>query len=382
MTPEAPGARRGGTRPLAAVLVVALVLALGVASYLVRSMRPPSTFDAASAPQPVALSDAPPSVAVDRTLATGLTSPWGLAFLPDGDALVGERDTGRILRVPANGGEPTEVGTVDGVLAVGEGGLLGLVVPAGPDPDVVLAYVTTPTDNRVVRLAWDGERLGDQAPILTGIPANTFHNGGRLLALDDGTVLVSTGDAGLPSTAQDPASPAGKILRITADGAPAPDNPEPGSAVYSLGHRNVQGLALDSEGRLWASEFGAADADELNQIRPGANYGWPVHEGGARDDRYVDPAAQWSPTSTASPSGIAIVDDVAYVASLRGEVLWQVPLAGELAAEPIPIDLGDLGRLRTVGAAPDGSLWLITSNTDGRGSPRDGDDRILRLVLD
>lgn len=382
MTIEPPGARRRGTRPLTAVLAVALVLALGAASYVVRSMRPPSTYDAAAAPAPVALSEAPPSVTIDGTIATGLTSPWGLAFLPDGDALVGERDTGRILRVPAEGGEPTEVGTVDGVLAVGEGGLLGLVVPPGPEPDAVLAYLTTATDNRVVRLAWDGERLGEQTPILTGIPANTYHNGGRLLALDDGTVLVSTGDAGLPSTAQDSASPAGKILRITIGGAPAPDNPETGSAVYSLGHRNVQGLALDSEGRLWASEFGAADADELNQIRPGANYGWPVHEGGARDARYVDPAAQWSPTSTASPSGIAIVDDVAYVASLRGEVLWQVPLVGERAAEPIALDLGDLGRLRTVAAAPDGSLWLITSNTDGRGEPGPEDDRILRLTLD
>ena len=373
---------RRGVRPLTVVLVVALVLALGVASYVLRATNPPSAFDPALAPVPIAAESPPPAVTVDRTIATGLTSPWGLAFLPDGSALVGERDTGRVLRVPADGGQPSQVGTIDGVLAVGEGGLLGLAVPPGPDPDVVLAYLTTATDNRVVRLAWDGTALGEQVPILTGIPANTFHNGGRLLALPDGTFLVSTGDAGLPSTAQDPASPAGKILRITADGEPAPGNPDPDSPVYSLGHRNVQGLAVDSADRVWASEFGAGDADELNQIRPGANYGWPVHEGGARDPEYVDPAAQWSPTSVASPSGIAILDDVAYVASLRGEVLWQVPLVGERAAEPVALDLGDLGRLRTVAVAPDGSLWLVTSNTDGRGSPRDGDDRILRLTLD
>ena len=257
-----------------------------------------------------------------------------------------------------------------------------MAVPGGPDPAFVLAHLTTATDNRVVRIAWDGTGFGEQVPILTGIPANTFHNGGRLLALPDGTILVSTGDAGLPSTAQDPASLAGKILRITADGDPAPDNPDPGSPVYSLGHRNVQGLALDSAGGLWASEFGAGDADELNRITAGGNYGWPVHEGGAGDPAYVDPAAQWSPTSVASPSGIAILDDVAYVASLRGEVLWQVPLVGDRAAAPVGLDLGDLGRLRTVAVAPDGALWLVTSNTDGRGSPGPDDDRILRLTTD
>jgi glucose/arabinose dehydrogenase len=372
---------RTGIRPLTAVLVVLLVLALGTASYVVRSTRPPATFDAGLAPSPVEPSASAPPVTIDRDLATGLTSPWGLAFLPDGSALVSERDTGRVLRVPADGGEPSAVGVVDGVLAVGEGGLLGLAVPPGPDPDAVLAYLTTATDNRVVRLSWDGEALGEQVPILTGIPANTFHNGGRLLALADGSVLVSTGDAGLPSTAQDPDSLAGKILRITVDGTPAPGNPEPDSPVYSFGHRNVQGLAVDSAGRVWASEFGAADADELNQIRPGANYGWPVVEGGARDERFVDPAAQWSPTAVASPSGVAILDDVAYVASLRGQVLWQVPLVGDRAGSPVALDLGDLGRLRTVAAAPDGALWLVTSNTDGRGSPGPTDDRLIRLTV-
>ncbi len=171
-------------------------------------------------------------------------------------------------------------------------------------------------------------------PILTGIPKNTYHDGGRLLVGPDSTLFVGTGDAGDPGLAQNRRSLAGKVLRITFDGRPAPGNPFPGSPVYTLGHRNVQGLAFDSAGRLWASEFGQNDVDELNLIRPGRNYGWPVHEGAAKDDRYVNPAAQWSPTSTASPSGIAILDDVAYVASLRGEVLWQVPLAGTKAGTP------------------------------------------------
>jgi glucose/arabinose dehydrogenase len=363
------------------VLIVALAIAVVALAVVIRSGSSPSSFDAASSPELAQATAEPATVTVSDTIATGLTTPWGLAFLPDGSALVSERDTGLIKRIPATGGEPVVLGPVEGSMPTGEGGLLGLAVPPGPEPSFVLAYTTTATDNRIVRIEWDGERLGEQSAILTGIPKNTNHDGGRLLAAQDGTFVVGTGDAGSPDRAQDPVSLAGKVLRITADGAPAPGNPDPASPVYTLGHRNVQGLALDSSGRLWASEFGQNDADELNLLVPGRNYGWPVHEGAANDDRYANPAVQWSPTSTASPSGIAILDDVAYVASLRGEVLWQVPLVGERAADPVALDLGDLGRLRTVQAAPDGTLWLVTGNTDGRGSPRDGDDRILRLAV-
>jgi glucose/arabinose dehydrogenase len=322
-----------------------------------------------------------PRVSIDQTLTTRLTSPWGLAFLPDGSALVSERDTGLVKRVPARGGKAVTVGRVKGAVPTGEGGLLGLAVPSGRAPRFVFAYVTTATDNRVVRIAWDGSRLGRQRAILTGIPKNSFHDGGRLLVGPDRTLFVSTGDAGDSAQAQDRRSLAGKVLRIRFDGRPAPGNPFRGSPVFTLGHRNVQGLALDSAGRVWASEFGQKDVDELNLLRPGRNYGWPVHEGAANDPPYVDPVVQWSPTSTASPSGIAIVDDVAYVASLRGEVLWQVVLNGTRAGAPRALRLGDLGRLRAVAAAPDGSLWLVTGNTDGRGSPRAGDDRILRLTV-
>jgi glucose/arabinose dehydrogenase len=322
-----------------------------------------------------------PRVTVDETVTTGLTSPWGLAFLPGGDALVSERDTGLVKRVPADGGKDVTVGRVRGVVPGGEGGLLGIAVPPGANPRFVYAYYTGARDNRVVRLAWDGQRLGRQTPLLTGIPKSSIHNGGRLLTAPDGTLFVATGDAGDPSLSQKRRSLAGKILRITADGRPAAGNPFPGSPVYSLGHRNVQGLALDSAGRLWASEFGQSDVDELNLIRPGRNYGWPVFEGAGNDSRYVDPAVEWSPTSTASPSGIAILDDVAYVASLRGQVVWQVVLDGTQAGAPRALQLGDLGRLRTVAVAPDGALWLVTSNTDGRATPGPKDDRILRLEV-
>jgi len=329
-----------------------------------------------------AASPAHAQATVDSTIASGLTTPWGLAFLPDGSALVSERDTALIKRVSAQGGRVTTVGRVGGVRPGGEGGLLGIAVPPGPRPDAVYAYYTGARDNRVVRIAWDGVRLGRQRPILTGIAKNTYHDGGRLLFTLDGALYIGTGDAGEPSRSQDPKDLGGKVLRIRPDGRPDPRNPDPRSPVLTLGHRNVQGLAVDRAGRVWATEFGERDADELNLLRPGGNYGWPQVEGPGGDPDLVDPRATWSPTSTASPSGVAILDDVAYVASLRGQVLWQVPLEGTRAGLPEAAPLGALGRLRTAAVAPDGTLWLVTSNTDGRGAPAAGDDRILRLTVE
>ena len=180
-----------------------------------------------------------------------------------------------------------------------------------------------------------------------------------------------------PNLAQDRNSLGGKILRMTPDGKPAPGNPFPDSVVYSLGHRNVQGLAWDPAGRLYASEFGLHDHDELNQIQPGANYGWPVVEGPSQDSRFVNPTATWRPTSSASPSGIAIIGDHVYVACLAGKRLYRVSLDGRTNEA---LHTGRFGRLRTVEPAPDGSLWVMTSNRDGLGSPSEGDDRILRIL--
>ncbi|MFM7146336.1 MAG: PQQ-dependent sugar dehydrogenase [Actinomycetales bacterium] len=336
----------------------------------------------------------PPSQATDlkvaEVVASGLMSPWGLAFLPDGSALVSERDTGRVLRIdPAKpaGQNVITLGKVPGSIADGEGGLLGIAIPptSTGTPPFIYAYTTTQRDNRVLRinLNKDATRLGATRPLLTGIPKNSYHNGGRLLVANDGTLFVATGDAGDMPSAQNSRSLAGKILHINPDGSPATGNPNPKSPIYSLGHRNVQGLAFDAAGNLWASEFGFKDADELNLIVAGGNYGWPQVEGIGKDSRFRDPEVTWSPTSLASPSGIAIDNGYAYVASLRGEVLWQVPLNSGTppsAGRPKAVQLGKLGRLRTVSVAPDGSLWLMTSNTDGRGDPRRTDDLLLRLT--
>lgn len=326
-----------------------------------------------------------------QTITQDLTSPWGVAFLPDGSALVSERDTALIRRVPAAGdGLPAStlskapvVGEVRGVVPGGEGGLLGIAVPptpAGQQPDFLFAYYTGRSDNRVVKIAWDGNRLGEQTPIVTGIPKASYHNGGRLLVHDD-ALFIATGDAGIPELSQDRESLAGKVLKVDFDGRPAPGNPFPDSPVFTLGHRNVQGLALDDSNRLWATEFGTSKADELNLLLPGRNYGWPIAEGRSSDRRFTNPKVTWSPTSTASPSGMTIYGGDAYVASLRGEVLWRVPLRGTRAGKPVAVPIGERSRLRTVEVAPDGRLWLVTNNTDGRGDPGPRDDRVLRLEM-
>ena len=312
-----------------------------------------------------------------RDVATGLTTPWGIAFLPGGDALVSERDTGKILRLPAAGGTPVEVARIDDVDASGESGLLGLAVPPDyPTSQWVYAYYTGAGDNRVVRLRLGGRDAPQ--PVLTGIPKGTVHDGGRLAFGPDGMLYVSTGETGNRSLAQDLGSLGGKILRVTPDGKPAPGNPFPGSPVFSYGHRNVEGLTFDTQGRLYASEFGANSFDELNLIVAGGDYGWPAVEGHDPDNRYRQPLVTWT-TDEASPSGIVYVGGVIYVAALRGERLWRVDLRTG-AKQPL-LD-GTFGRLRTVVRTPDGrSLWVSTSNTDGRGDPRPGDDRIIAIPL-
>jgi len=314
---------------------------------------------------------------VVRTIASGLSVPWGLAFLPDGSALVTERDTGRVLAI--DDGDVTEVGTVAEAVPQGESGLLGIAVSPSYDSDHrVFLYVTTAVDNRIVRTTYDHGRLGDLEVILDGIPNGFIHDGGRLAFGPDGYLYASTGETGNGDLAQDRSSLGGKILRITPDGDPAPGNPDPDSPVWSWGHRNIQGLAFDADGRLWASEFGDSDWDELNLIVKGGNYGWPFVEGSGGSGRYIDPLVVWR-TSEASPSGLAFLDGRLWLASLFGERLWRVDLDGKEARNPTDYFVGEYGRLRTVVVTPDGHLWVTTSNRDGRGDPAPHDDRILEI---
>ncbi|MFE2868323.1 PQQ-dependent sugar dehydrogenase [Embleya sp. NPDC059259] len=328
---------------------------------------------------PTAAKVAEPIVAGE--IARDLNTPWGVALLPDKDALVSSRDTGTITRLGPGTVTPVVVGTVPGSVHRGEGGLLGIAVsPTFASDHFLYAYLTTEQDNRIVRMTYLPEQpLGPPEVLLAGIPAGSNHNGGRIAFGPDGMLYAGTGEAGQKPLAQDRNSLGGKILRLTPEGRPAPGNPFPNSPVWSLGHRNVQGLAWDSTGRLWASEFGQDTWDELNLIRSGADYGWPAVEGTSDNPAYVNPVAQWA-TDDASPSGIAIVGDVVYLAGLKGERLWEAPIVGSTVTEPKAYFQGRYGRLRTVVAVGAGELWLVTSMTDGRGTPRKGDDRILRLV--
>jgi glucose/arabinose dehydrogenase len=317
---------------------------------------------------------------VVRTVASGLSVPWGITFLSDGTALVSERDSTRVLAI--DGREVREVGRIDDASPQGEAGLLGLAASPSYDEDqLVYAYVSTASDNRVVRMTYDGDRLGEPEPVLTGIPNGFVHDGGRLLFDDDGNLFVSTGETGEPGLAQDASSLGGKVLRITPDGKPAPGNPVDGSPVWSMGHRNIQGLAFDDRGRLWATEFGDSTWDELNLIAPGGNYGWPLVEGKGDLEEYRNPHVTWS-TADASPSGLAFADGSLWAGALRGQRLWQVPVTGNGAAAPQDWFVGNYGRIRSVTVAPNGHLWITTSNRDGRGEPAAQDDRILEVAID
>ena len=323
-------------------------------------------------------------VAVETSVITrGLEAPWDLVFTPDGEALITERDSGRLLSVDSSGNVEELQRLPAG--GTGEGGLLGIALSPDYENDgYIYAYYTTDNDNRLTRF-----RLGeDPEPLLTGIPVQSYHNGGRIAFGPDGYLYLGTGDGGDISTSQDLNSLGGKILRITPEGRVPADNPFPGSPVYSYGHRNVQGLAWDASGRLYATEFGQTSYDEVNIIEPGQNYGWPEIEGEGGEPRYTDPISTWS-TSEASPSGAEILINGAipqwegdfFMAALRGQRLWRLDLDENGAVVGREAFLSGLaGRRRHVAQAPDGSLWILTSNRDGRGNPTADDDRILRLA--
>ena len=320
-------------------------------------------------------------------VASGLDMPWGLTFLPDGSALVSGRYSGRIHHVPAEGGEARLVGEVPGVETSSEGGLLGLAAsPDFAENRTVFAYVSSSPTNRVValRVSEDLRSMSQRRVVLDGIETADRHHGGRLRFGPDGNLWITTGDAYLtPELAADRESLNGKVLRVRPDGSIPPGNPF-GTPVYSYGHRNVQGLAFGPDGTAYASELGWNEWDELNALRPGADYGWPEAEGpeGSGGER---PIFALRPAEN-SPSGVAYAGEAVWMAALRGQRLWRLPVdGGERSGEPVAYLSGDYGRLRTVETAPDGALWVTTSNTDeatlGGAATRGGDDRILRVEL-
>lgn len=372
-----------------------------------------------------------------ENLVTGLKAPWELVFLPDGQALVDERDTGTILQIGTDL-TVTPVAftrTTPPCEKFCEGGTLGMAVAADrPDNKLSLfVFLTTNTDNRILKYDLDkvdaNWQLSNKQVFLKGIDRSgksTTHNGGRLAIGPDNKLWVSLGDAGqLAATSQNWNRLGGSVLRVNLDGTVPKDNPNPDSYVWAKGLRDTQGMAWDNYGNMWTTEFGQDTWDELNLMEKGKNYGWPYAEGlykyvptdlepGKPDSngqgtaespapepeipdmpsdqelitnpKFTPPYLTWHP-SDAACSGISFIQGSLISACLRGGKLWVIPVLGDKQlGEPLPYFTGEFGRLRKATLAPDGSLWLITSNKDGRGGWSKGgenklDDRIIRVQL-
>jgi glucose/arabinose dehydrogenase len=381
------------SRPWRALVAVLALLLLTGCSAAADALRPDPTWvpqpegpPPADLPQPDQTGPAP---APDRpgqpggpeagtaddpnVVAIGLTLPWGLAVLPDGTALVGERTTGRLLIVQPQRAPAKLVRTIAGLDHTGDGGLLGLALSPNYGTDgLVYAYVTTRTDNRVVRFALRGA----VTPVLTGIPKGRVGNGGRIAFGADGMLYVGTGDAGRPALAANRTSLAGKVLRVDTFGRPDPKNPDPDSPVYSIGHGRMAGVCLNGTDQVFTTEPGGAGQDEVNLVEMDRDYGWPggTRSGAAPPDREI-------PAATGGLGGCAVIERGLFVAASTGKRLYALPLdsSGEVGT-PTSFLVGAYGRLRTVVGAPDGALWLTTSNKDGAGKPTAQDDRVIRIM--
>ncbi len=338
----------------------------------------PGTSSSSSAASIAVSSEASSTVAAQPVtiVATGLQIPWSIAFLPGGELLVTERP-GRVVRI----GTDQKTYPIEGVRHRGEGGLLGIALhPDFASNHFVYLYMTT-TDgglqNKIERYTFENDQLTYERDILAGIPASTNHDGGRIAFGPDGYLYATAGDAENGANAQDVKSLAGKILRVNDDGSIPSDNPFE-NAVYSYGHRNPQGLAWDSGGHLWSTEHGRSipfsGYDEVNRIVKGGNYGWPDYQGDEKADDMLGPVLHSGASSTWAPASAAIVGNRFFFGGLRGSALYGM----NLADASLKTHFKNLyGRIRDVTVGPDGMLYLTTSNRDGRGSVKEGDDKII-----
>jgi aldose sugar dehydrogenase len=337
-----------------------------------------------------------------ENLVTGLDTPWDLAWGPDGQIWVTERG-GRISRVNISNGQRTTAGQVPSVEESGESGLMGIAFH--PDfatqPYVYVAHsylASGSVRNRLVRLRWDGQALAAPEVLLSNVPGGGIHDGARLGIGPDKLLYMTTGDASSADLAQDRSSLAGKVLRLTLTGQPAPGNPF-NSAIYSYGHRNPQGLVFHpTTGALYVTEHGPSDNDEVNLITASRNFGWPTVHGACDDDvgaerafcqsnNVVEPLATWTPTIAPAGADVYASDLIPQwkgsllFASLKGAALYRLTLSADgqrVTAKEI-LFAGQFGRLRDVLVGLDGVVYLATSNRDGRGSPSSDDDRIIRV---
>lgn len=320
-----------------------------------------------------------------EVITDNLETPWEIEFLPNGGFLLTER-VGRLLKIEKG----RKAIQISGVEHIGEGGLLGMALhPNFEQNQWIYFYFTTRSGNglvnRVERYVLDGTTLSQRTVILEGIPGAQYHDGGRIAFGPDGKLYITTGDASQSDSAQNINSLAGKILRLNDDGSIPSDNPY-GNAVYSYGHRNVQGITWDDSGRLWATEHGRSGVrsglDELNLITKGGNYGWPAIQGDETKEGMISPIIHSGPDVTWAPSGMIYDNDTLYFAGLRGESIYKADIS-----DPSHVSIQThfnkkFGRLRTIKKGPDGFLYVLTNNQDGRGDPRAGDDKVIKIHPD
>ena len=364
------------------VLLLAIILGFGV--WYVRYYHAPR-FVSLDTPSP-----SPTGIYQnDRTkiIAENLDTPWAIAFLPTGEILVTERP-GRVRLITKNSLSLTPVLTVPNIVEIGEGGLLGVAIsPKFSENHFVYLYYTYKSSgatlyNRIVQMTYENSMLSQEKVLIDSIPSSSNHDGGRLKFGPDGDLYATTGDAESPSQAQDKTTLNGKILRMATDGKPALGNPY-GTLVYSYGHRNPQGIAWDSTGNLWATEHGrsgvTAGFDELNLIRSGYNYGWPIIQGDQSRTGMEAPASNSGSSITWAPSGVAYSNGSLYFGGLKGQALYEAVLDGTSIKEVKPHLQNEFGRIRDVVLGPDAMLYITTSNNDSRGIPVRGDDKIIMI---
>jgi len=302
-----------------------------------------------------------------EVIAQNLNVPWEVVFLTDGEILLTER-SGNLLLI-----KKKQKISIESVKSIGEGGLLGIAVhPDFENNRYIYLYYTYSSNgddtlNRVVRFKFEDDKLINETVLVDAIPGAANHNGGRIKFGPDNFLYITTGDAQNPSLAQDKNSLAGKILRITDEGK---------VEVYSYGHRNPQGLAFDNQGKLWATEHGPQAMDELNLIEKGKNYGWPVIQADEKQEGMVNPIIQSGPDVTWAPAGTVFYEGSIFFGGLRGQSLFQYKVADKTLKRYFQ---EEFGRIRAVVLGPDGYLYLTTSNTDGRGNPKEGDDKLIKI---
>ncbi len=375
------------------IILAGIIIILGVAVIYIRPqkdevVRTPSTPSQIIQTLTAPVTQKPNDIPAETIIVENLDTPWGLVFLPDKTIFVTERP-GTVQKIDSSGIlDSTFTAKIQNVNEIGEGGLLGITIhPDFSKNHYVYLYYTysssgDDTLNRVVRMTYTDNKLQDEKIILDKIPGASNHNGGRIKFGPDNYLYIGTGDAQNPSQAQNTKTLGGKILRVTDEGKPAPGNPF-NNEVFSYGHRNVQGLAWDTSGSLWATEHGRSGIqsgyDELNLIEKGKNYGWPDIEGSETRAGMETPKKHSGSDKTWAPSGIAVYDGALFFGGLRGQALYETDIEQAALSQIEEHFTGQYGRIRDVVTAPDGMIYITTSNRDGRGTPDSTDDKVIRI---